>query len=73
MSTFNVHEWNRKRYLSEEKVNEVAKEKPFRALIGTISMELAKLEPEEALDTIDRLILYLGDKATLYKDSLNRT
>ena len=22
MSTFNVHEWNRKRYLSEEKVNE---------------------------------------------------
>jgi len=73
MSTFNVHEWNRKRYLSEE-VNEEytgANFKPFKALIGTIANELIKMESEEALDTINRLMLYLKDaKATIeYKSS----
>lgn len=52
--------------------DQVAKEKPFKALIGIIARELVKMESEEAFDTIDRLMLYLKDaKADIeYKDSL---
>ena len=67
MSTFNVHEWNRKRYLSEE-VNEV---KPQTDLIGIAAHTLKDMSAEEAIDAIDRLMLYLKDaKADIeYKDS----
>jgi hypothetical protein len=126
MSTFNVHEWNRKRYLSEEKVNEgkvkefllkmllkttgvvspdtlkyvyseVVKQvgedkankafqelgldpskylnenevKPQTDLIGIAAHTLKDMSAEEAIDAIDRLMLYLKDaKADIeYKDS----
>ena len=57
MSTFNVHEWNRKRYLSEE-VNEV---EPQTDLIGIAAHTLKDMSAEEAIDAIDRLMLYLKD------------
>ncbi len=58
MSTFNVHEWNRKRYLSEEEVNEV---EPQTDLIGIAAHTLKDMNAEEAIDAIDRLMLYLKD------------
>ena len=57
MSTFNVHKWNRKRYLSEE-VNEV---EPQTDLIGIAAHTLKDMSAEEAIDAIDRLMLYLKD------------
>ena len=57
MSRFNVHEWNRKRYLSEE-VNEV---EPQTDLIGIAAHTLKDMNAEEAIDAIDRLMLYLKD------------
>ena len=68
MSRFNVHEWNRKRYLSEEEVNEV---EPQTDLIGIAARTLKDMNTEEAIDAIDRLMLYLKDaKADIeYKDS----
>ena len=58
MSQFNVHEWNRKRYLSEEEVNEV---EPQTDLIGIAAHTLKDMSAEEAIDAIDRLMLYLKD------------
>ena len=69
MSKFNVHEWNHKRYLSEvEEVNEV---EPQTNLIGIAARTLKDMNTEEAIDAIDRLMLYLKDaKADIeYKDS----
>tara|TARA_Y100000385_G_scaffold216318_1_gene225262 strand:+ start:398 stop:598 length:201 start_codon:yes stop_codon:yes gene_type:complete len=57
MSEFNVHEWNRKRYLSEEEVNEAQTD-----LIGIAAHILKDMNAEEAIDAIDRLMLYLKDK-----------
>ena len=57
MSEFNIHEWNRKRYLSEEEVNEAQTD-----LIGIAAHTLKDMNAEEAIDAIDRLMLYLKDK-----------
>ena len=76
MSTFNVHEWNRKRYLSEEEVNEISMfENHIWDNVKRMRHNLEDLRrfgsPQEAIKVLDRIIDYLKDvKADIeYKSS----
>lgn len=76
MSRFNVHEWNRKRYLSEEAVNEGSMfENHIWDNVKRMRHNLEDLRrfgsSQEAIKVLDRIIDYLKDvKADIeYKSS----